>query len=149
MYQRSCYIIRFNIYGEPEEPRQLSFSLKGTSLTMNTVLPTMKPHTIMLKMLYRKEKDVTYYLAWDIVRDMEVESFESEDIENLLMLGQNGDFGYIVNSRNEVISLDRSITFTMFNINIKGKFPMYAVNFLMNSQRSTLSSATRSISATV
>ena len=100
---------------------------------MSDVLPTLKDNTIMLKMLYRKEKSVTYYLAWDVVKDIELESFESEDLNNLIMLGAKGNFGYIVNSRNEVISLDRSITFTMFNIWMRGNFPVFEVTYLMNS----------------
>ena len=78
--------------------------------------------SVLLKILYLQRKgSTTYYVAWDTERDVEVESYESEDVENVLLHGQSSALGYLVNSRNEVVSLATSIIRTLYKTSMKGR----------------------------
>ena len=94
-------------------------------------MPSFRPCTVLCLLKYRKEKVVTYVIVWDLERDMEIDSIESEDDQTALILGDNGHFGYLLNARNEVISIDRSITMTMFRVKFAA-FPPIEVPLMMS-----------------
>ena len=69
---------------------------------------------------------------WDLERDLELESVENEEAENVILLGAKGKFGYIVGSSNAVTSLDRGVVYNLFNVQVD-KFQASKVPFRMNS----------------
>ena len=70
-------------------------------------------------------------MAWDIERDLELESYEVEGAATSYVVGSKSPLGYVVTSRNEVVSLDRGTVVTLFNL--PDCVPTLPVRFTMNS----------------
>ena len=129
--QFACYYVRL-INGEPGPPRRLGFDLYGTNLTLKRVLPTLINTAVVLQIQSAVETGRRNYLVWDLERDLELESVENEEAENVILLGAKGKFGYIVGSSNAVTSLDRGVVYNLFNVQVD-KFQASKVPFRMNS----------------
>ena len=130
-YTRSLYVLELQADGTPYPPKKLGFDLNHTSLQLADIVPTLQPRRVLAVLKYRKDKVVTYVLVWDLENDMEVDSIETSDEQTAIILGENGPHGYLLNSSNEVISVDRSITMTMFRVELSD-FPTIEVPLLMS-----------------
>ena len=96
------------------------------------MLPTLNDTAVVLQIESVDEAGPRNYLVWDLERDLELESIENEEKDNVILLGEKGAFGYIVGSSNQVTSLDRGVVYTLFNIHVKDKFPATKVPYRMN-----------------
>ena len=117
-YTRCVYVVELLPDGTPMTPKKVGFDLNHTSMHLSEVLPTLSPRTILAVLKYKKDKVVTYILVWDLEQDLEVDSVETSDEHTAIILGESGPHGYLLTSSNEVISIDKSMTLTMFQVSL-------------------------------